>query len=631
MRFLLVLLVCLLIQAFADPRIGLNVGTNTGLSDVAANGIVSSSWSSNGLTHTFDENMFSTTFYVSLVPGGPDPQPISVNTQTISGGFVATASSTATSVSINGPAAVVTVNFQCNSNSQGVGVLNIQLTPPYDTISIYFNKVCELPQLNIGFLTANGYVADIVSNSVVNPNWKFKASQYELQSNFYVWLTPSQTLVNQKFVSQSFSFVTAAMQAVVSTPTGPAVPLQLGSTPASISVTYNCVPEAHASVSLVTLNIGYGWNSSFPLQWLKQCDNQTNANPPALLNVGTKIGKSDVVSLGITQNNWSGPIGMNFSADTQEIDFYLWLNTTDPSKSYSYEMSFAGMIPAVTYDTETSNTKGLVPNPNGIGIPVKVPVEIICMQNGTETTSVTINVPGYNVVNFYFTVQCIEPLFSVGMTPGDGSAVEDNVVDPEWNYVSPSYDAFTDFYVTIDPSTGIDSYSFFVTDTDFDSNILSPMAVPINGYVTDDKPQQIRVIYNCIDGKPPTTTSVTMTMYYYWNYNLTIKWYKQCPLSNPSPAPIPPSPTGGSSSGWSSTGIFFFTLFILSLVAWLAKAYYNYSRLEKRGWEILPGYECIQNLRDRCSSEPRFSPQVDYYDKDEHGSDYGGRSYQTDL
>jgi len=91
------------------------------------------------------------------------------------------------------------------------------------------------------------------------------------------------------------------------------------------------------------------------------------------------------------------------------------------------------------------------------------------------------------------------------------------------------------------------------------------------------------------------------------------------------------SPTPATPEGWSAGAIFFFTIFILTLVFCLVGCFVNYAQRGKTGLEIVPGATAFVDCIDRVRRQPRYTPQMDYNAPVSDSKEKFKTSYQADL
>jgi len=95
----------------------------------------------------------------------------------------------------------------------------------------------------------------------------------------------------------------------------------------------------------------------------------------------------------------------------------------------------------------------------------------------------------------------------------------------------------------------------------------------------------------------------------------------------------PPTP-GAPSTGWGAGSIFFFTVFILTMVFCIVGCGINYVQQGKTGLEIIPGASTCVACLGKLFRQPRYTPQMDYdapVGGQATGNERFGASYQTDL
>jgi len=110
----------------------------------------------------------------------------------------------------------------------------------------------------------------------------------------------------------------------------------------------------------------------------------------------------------------------------------------------------------------------------------------------------------------------------------------------------------------------------------------------------------------------------------------TATWVKEC-----FPA-LPATPTTKADEGWSTTGIVFFTGFMITLVFCVLGCGYNYVQQGRAGTDIIPCISVFRACKAKAQGDRGYSPQMDYTSGDKiRASDGGdgayGSVYHTDL
>jgi hypothetical protein len=174
------------------------------------------------------------------------------------------------------------------------------------------------------------------------------------------------------------------------------------------------------------------------------------------------------------------------------------------------------------------------------------------------------------------------------------------------------------------PQQQYDIYKF-----DYDPNVMSEPSVndPIQQGRTSNVTAPLTIQWQCNSVTEDVPASpVTMYINVGWQTPLKVMMTKAC-------AAQPPEPDNGG-GGWSGAGIFFFSLFILCLVLFVAVFAWNYWREGKRGWDAVPLYNWCAACIDKARGHNRnHTPQMDTSGS---RSTYGnfedsGHAYQSNL
>jgi hypothetical protein len=105
--------------------------------------------------------------------------------------------------------------------------------------------------------------------------------------------------------------------------------------------------------------------------------------------------------------------------------------------------------------------------------------------------------------------------------------------------------------------------------------------------------------------------------------DVTFEMEKKC-FPHIAPSPEPPT-------GWSPAAIFFFTVFVLTMVFCIVGCGVNYVQRGKTGLEIVPGATTFAECMGKVFRQPRYTPQMDYDAPVGGPTERFGTSYQTDL
>lgn len=154
--------------------------------------------------------------------------------------------------------------------------------------------------------------------------------------------------------------------------------------------------------------------------------------------------------------------------------------------------------------------------------------------------------------------------------------------------------------------------------------------------ITKTKAADLVVDYTC-PNKDYSNYTIVLTITFPGSESKTVNatWVKHCfPRHSPTPAPA-----AKVEGGWSTTGIVFFTGFMLTLVFCVLGCGYNYVQQGRSGTDIIPCIGVFRACKDKVSGGggTDYSPQMDYTSADgERASGDGGDGaygsvYQSDL
>jgi len=124
----------------------------------------------------------------------------------------------------------------------------------------------------------------------------------------------------------------------------------------------------------------------------------------------------------------------------------------------------------------------------------------------------------------------------------------------------------------------------------------------------------------CINTGAGFTGIVNVTLELPGYANVTFELEKRC-FPNLTPTPE-------KEKGWSPASVFFFTVFVLTMVFCIVGCGVNYVQKGKTGLEIIPGATTCVECLGKVFRQPRYTPQMDY---DAPVGGAPGTSYQTDL
>ena len=231
----------------------------------------------------------------------------------------------------------------------------------------------------------------------------------------------------------------------------------------------------------------------------------------------------------------------------------------------------------------------------------------------------------------------IDFCFNMGHKPGldyvikNGNATK--VEDRETELYSVFY-AWLDVSHNISNCSGIHNWSVKAIEYPLlingkDKQEGDGRAVPLNA--TNGTIEALIIDWMCAEQSTEFTGVVNITIELPGYSDVTFSLEKIClpPLPPRSPTPAPPA-----DGEWGPGSIFFFTVFILTMVFCIVGCGINYVQQGKTGLEIIPGASTCVGFLGKLFRQPRYTPQMDY-DAPVGGqgtsNERFGASYQTDL
>jgi len=201
-------------------------------------------------------------------------------------------------------------------------------------------------------------------------------------------------------------------------------------------------------------------------------------------------------------------------------------------------------------------------------------------------------------------------------------------------------ETYTPLVLKLDPTctvtrqfVGVLSIANIPNNTD-DGFIIESRFVPVpapgkSAEITNKKGADLVVSYVC--PKVPTNYTVLLTIYFPDTDDdpITATWEKHC-------FPAPPAAPTKADEGWSTAGILFFTVFMITLVFCVLGCGYNYVQQGRAGADIIPCISVFRACKAKAQGDRGYSPQMDYTSADKvRASDGGdgayGSVYHTDL
>jgi hypothetical protein len=233
----------------------------------------------------------------------------------------------------------------------------------------------------------------------------------------------------------------------------------------------------------------------------------------------------------------------------------------------------------------------------------------MCKKNNkTAGGSIDVEVDPYDPMWLYFQKTCLYPKLkmSTPVSSGQPTVVDNGFVNPGWSKVADVREQTTEFGLWLPEGDPVGQQVYYVDNIDYDAGIMKPALNPDIGIarpLSKGPAATISVTYQCVDFLPgPTPSIMNMSVSIGWEKNLFIVWTKVC-------GPIPPEDTG-----WSGVGIFFFVVFLLTTAACVVGCFYNYTKYNLTGFDVIPGIELFRACYRRLAGPPAYTPQPNYDD-----------------
>lgn len=638
---LLSTLACL--SLISAERVGYQIGTAAGSQDVMNNGIPRDGW--NNVVQTFfyprDQKL---RLYAILNFTGVRPAP-TITTQGYSLDFVYSVPNVViASMDPAQQAGVLQVGFNqlfdfkfsclsaAGTRTTKITVITHFHDPQADDASFEFFKVCELPPISIGAPGPDGVHATVVNAGVPVDTFVYKSPPTEDKIVFDMWLP--------KPLSQYYPYYNLTMP--VLTFSRFAMDLKYEMTQydvrsidilpyARLIITYNCDMAQPASSTEISVEMENGYASKLQFAFTKNCSYPLGPN---VLHVGSSDTSNDVIQGGQPIGAWGTDAGSPLPINEHEIDFYAYINATTRLQEdilvFNVTCTVSNDNKIFIVNDGSTAPRGFVAKlQSSAGVRTKVPMDLTCMGAGHGSGTVVFSFNGiYPEVRIRFTYVCAFPIFDIDyVSTADksklSSVIVKNVEQPGWKgFVSPQTTKSETFAIILNGASPWEYQDITFDYVGYNASLMSPIVIPTNSWMklSQENPIYFQILFHCVQDQPVQTIPVTIGIDYGWNVRTSISFSKTCPEIEGS---------ASSSSGWSAAGIFFFTVFILTLVGCLTGAGYKYTKEEKRGWEVIPGITYYRACYEKACPTKRYTPQSDYYQ--DNVPDHGGKSYQTDL
>lgn len=341
------------------------------------------------------------------------------------------------------------------------------------------------------------------------------------------------------------------------------------------------------------------------------------------LNVGTRRFQHDVVKDGIASPHWtnvsSSDHGKSFAPGVVGFSLYLSLNHSElrDSEPYQhYKVTLNNLSPMVFFLE--------VPPDRDMDATVKTTdyggkelhFQFRCLKEGWAYAILQfeLDTPQFFPLALHIQHECKLPTLNVAVPVSFGypNVIQAGKLLPTFHYLAGVNEAQTGFALWLPAGDAVGA-QYYTVGLEYDSSLMVPTVS------TDGRPArplaagsvaQLHIRYGCNhDIRQPTNTQLNISLEVGWKEAIRFEYTKTCGVA-----------AGNGSGGWSPAGVVFFVLFIILLVAFIGGTAFNYIKLNKRGWDVLPGARCLRLCRGQEDSS-EYVPQANY-DAD---------AYQTNL
>lgn len=597
--------------------------------DVVSNGVVQTAWATP--TQQF-ATYTQAQLYAIIDPleGGTTAQTVQVEYRLVTENAHAAWSSSQETLVLpvaGDGAASVMLNSTLVCDTDGWSNYSVVLSiADQPSVTVFFSKQCVYPLLEVGTFEQD-------SNVVHDSQAVSTFAAYVYTSNvdatvFRVYLSDVQmdpTMMMQPFYMHLESSQPDEL-IVYSTGVQGWYGVAFQGAEFAIDVNYTCTGKTQGVVNVqVNGELHFGWSEPITYQFHYRCG---AGQALSGLNVGTKVGASDVASNGVLVGDWTSTYiyaadeiyEFPLIIDSSEVDAVEYNITVVVEKDAVYD---------ITVDTLLSGTVSWV---DGKPVPIPFFSQIVCSNAGTARTLIQLTFGDYNPVQLQFRYTCALPLFNIGDEPL-GNNIMALGVNQNWVGYADADKTSAQFFIMLDATSPVASNMYVLSATSYDDTVLAPtISDPNHGNATtsaksDDNPVTVQL--TCVPCAEATASPLVVTVSFGWVQTAVITVKKDCALSTEQKEEC------GLISRhhrWTTAGIFFFVLFILGLVSCIAGCAYNRFKAEKSGWAIVPGattaIRWIDNVRSRGRGQ-RWSPQ-----DEEDGSflsTAGHANYSTNL
>jgi hypothetical protein len=231
-------------------------------------------------------------------------------------------------------------------------------------------------------------------------------------------------------------------------------------------------------------------------------------------------------------------------------------------------------------------------------------------------TRVNVTVAPYDDILFYFVKPCVIPKLNIGSSPGVADIMMNTTLAPNITLSSPTLEKDSTYYMWLNPDIPT-TLNFVLLPIQSDNTVsVGVQALTEPETLNNTFPNGIKLRWNCLTSKAATTSvRVTIDIHFQDLYEFNVT--KTCP----------DKPADGPNGGWSTTGIFFFCVFLIIVVFCVAGCGYNFVKNEKTGFDVVPGATYYRSCYEKIFAPKRYTPQMDNYDTTTGGASSGGKSY----
>jgi hypothetical protein len=347
-------------------------------------------------------------------------------------------------------------------------------------------------------------------------------------------------------------------------------------------------------------SVFFFWDETLDFEFTYRCGVST---PLAGLSMGSVAGESDIVSDGVLTPGWQG---WRHFPNQYDYDLPLFLHLNRSEKLVvPYTVQY--FVTNSTFFTLRLDAESTGQISSEDVAPLTLPFSVQCANAGGSRVLAQIELPGYVPVQLRFFYTCTVPKLNLGDARERANIVALDKEQP-WVGKLDSNSNHLNLFVQLDSKSSWKNHPYTLQVTQWDPSVLNlTQKDPNNGMASLEVQEPITLTMEC--GHCVSALS-NIQVEFGWRWNETIAFHikKECvaaPECNPSK---------GGGGGMGPAGVFFLTVFLIGLTAYIGFCLYNYVKLGKTGMAIFPGVgpavAYVQRLRGRSHNE--FTPQTDY-------------------